>query len=90
MPNRLFNLEANDASRASREPDGGQRFQIGTGLLNDHQICYLISVAQLFYHMGNIPASLLNVGDRGDNVFVLRRLFVDMKLGRIEGREKLA
>jgi hypothetical protein len=57
---------------------------------DDCHICYLISGVQLFYHMGNIRASLLNVDNRGDNAFVLRRLFLDMELGKIEGRKELA
>jgi hypothetical protein len=40
--------------------------------------------------MGNIRASLLNVDDRGNNPFVLGRLFLGMAIGKIESREELA
>jgi hypothetical protein len=45
---------------------------------------------KLFYHMGNISASLVSVDDPGDKAFVLRRLFLGMALGKIEDREELA
>jgi hypothetical protein len=59
-------------------------------LPNDYQICYLLSPVQLFYHIGNIRPSLLNVDDPGDNAFVVRRLFLGLALGMIEDREELA
>jgi hypothetical protein len=62
---------------------------IGNGLPNGRNICYLISVIQMFYHMEDVRRPLSQVSDKTDSAFELGKLLFIMERGQICSRSQL-
>jgi hypothetical protein len=55
---------------------------IRVGLENEHRMCYLTSVIQIFYHIRDVRKLVVKIPDREDSASQLGKLFIFVERGQ--------
>jgi cell division protein FtsL len=85
--NRASDPEVVKLRKKCRIFEHAGKFDIGSGLLNRGNICYLISVLQLLYHNEQFRRCLLRIDRQSDSAFPIATLFHRMACGATQGAQ---